>query len=96
METRTKVILAAILLAVAALAFDWHLYIFDRPKYLIRESVEKCMAADGVKDDYQECRTKGYPDKHCEYFRALYIEKAYECRAAEAALTAEAYRRRAQ
>lgn len=94
METRTKLIVAAIVLAVVALAFDWHLYLFDRPKYLIRKSAKKCAVAEMANADYYNCKTVGYRDKRCEFLRATYIEKAGDCYAARAALEAEAYRRR--
>lgn len=96
METRTKLILATAVLAVLTITFDWHLYLFDRPKYLIRKSVQKCVSAEMANTDYYECKTVGFRDKRCEYFRATYIEKAGECEAAQAALDAEVYRHRAR
>ena len=72
------------------------LYLFDRPQYLIRRAAEKCTAAEMAKADYHVCRTVGYRDERCEYFGALYIERAGECEAADAAVDAEAYRRRAR
>jgi len=93
---RTKVVLAFIALVVLALIFDWHLYVFDREQYLVRREAEKCAAAELANADYHKCRTVGYRDKRCAPFRALYIEKAGECSAAEAARDAELYRRRAR
>ena len=90
------VALTVVALAVVALLFDWHLYLFDRPEYLIRRAAEKCVAAEMAVADYNECRTVGYRDKRCEYFRALYVERHGECAAAHAAVDAEGYRRRAR
>jgi hypothetical protein len=50
------VALAVVALAVVALLFDWHLYLFDRPEYLIRRAAEKCVAAEMAAADYNECK----------------------------------------
>ena len=96
MESRTKIIVACIVLGILALMFDWHLYLFDRAEYLVRRAAEKCTEATMARSDLHVCRTVGYRDQRCDYLKAYYIEKFGECEAAEAALDAEAIRRRAR
>jgi hypothetical protein len=86
---RTRVILAGVAIVVVALAYDWHLYLFDRVEYLIRRHVAKCVAATMADSDFNDCRTIGFQDERCLKFKAIYVEKAGECEAARIILDAE-------
>ena len=77
------------MIAVIAIEFDLHLYVFDRVAYLIKRHVEKCVAATMANSDFNDCRTIGFQDERCLQFKAIYVARAGECEAARIVLDAE-------
>lgn len=92
MKTRTKAIIGAFTFVILALAFDVHLYLFDRQEYLLRKEAEQCANAEMAARDYQECLTIGWQDKRCNVQKAEHTELAGKCDAAQA--RSIAYRQR--
>lgn len=94
MVDRNGLIIGGIVLVSVTLYFDIHLYLFDRPEYLIRRSAEKHVEAQFAYRDYKECKTVGYRDHRCNHFKALYIEKMGEYEQTQSQLDAEIIRNR--
>lgn len=94
MVDKNELIIGGIALVTVAIYFDIHLYLFDRPEYLIRRSAEKHVEAEFAYRDYKECKTIGYRDDRCNHFKALYIEKMGEYEQIQFQLDAEIIRNR--
>ncbi len=94
MSKKEKVIVAVVLLTLMMFAFDLHMYIFDRPSYLIKKASNIYVEAQVDYKDYRACRKSGYKDHRCNYLKASYLEKMGEYDQIQALLYAEAVRNR--
>ncbi|HFG1959398.1 TPA: hypothetical protein ACGF6D_003524 [Vibrio cholerae] len=94
MVDKNWIIIGGIAVVSVAMNFDFHLYLFDKPEYLIRRSAEKHVEAEFAYRDYKECKTIGYRDDRCNHFKALYVEKMGEYEQIQSQLDAEIIRNR--